>query len=295
MAHAQETSSRPAKPKPPPSKARAKALGINPNLVTLVRAKRRNGVLPTTGRRRTRGLTRSHQNEVRHQGFRKQLATSMSDMQQLGVAQGRAMIAIPFGFLPAGIEEQYFRRLPEGWLLAGPRPLWLMGPRPTYLVSDAQKPAIAQRLRRNRYLRLLWALLVAAIVLITMRAAPGLLNRDSIPLFVLLIFFAVNAVETLSIRPLLAGLPQTNLRMPVSEMLKGQTRGMSVRTIAILALFFLLMALFHGYLYFTTVWQRELTLAATWFAVLMAVIWFGMLVAKLRRGAGRTAGEAGQD
>lgn len=206
------------------------------------------------------------------------------------------MMAIPFGFLPAGVEEQYFRRLPEGgWLLAGPHPLWLVGPRPTYLVSDAQKPAIAQRLRRNRYLRALWVSLVAAIVLIAMRAAPGLLTRDTIPLFVLLIFFAVNAVETLSIRPLLAGLPLTNLRMPVSEMLKGQTHGMSVRAIAILALFFLLMAVFHGYLYFTTVWQRELTLAATWFAALMAVIWFGMLVTKLRSGAGRTAGEAGQD
>jgi hypothetical protein len=201
------------------------------------------------------------------------------------------MMANPFKFLPAGVEEQYFKRLPEGWLLAGPHPLWLFGPRPTYLVRDAQKPAIAKRLRRNRYFRALWVLVISAIVVMMMRATPGLLNRNSVLLFILLILFAVNAVETLSIRPLLAGLTRTTQRMPVSEMLKGQTRGMSVSAIAILAMFFLISAVFEGYLYFATVWQRELTLSATWFSAFMAVIWFGMLIAKLRRSARRPADE----
>jgi hypothetical protein len=38
----------PARSKPPAIEARAKALGTNPNLVTLVQAERWNGVLPTT-------------------------------------------------------------------------------------------------------------------------------------------------------------------------------------------------------------------------------------------------------
>jgi predicted ABC-type exoprotein transport system permease subunit len=95
--------------------------------------------------------------------------------------------------------------------------MWLVGPRPTYLVSDAQKPAIGKRLRRNRYLRVLWVLVICAIVLM-MQATPGLLDRNSVPLFVLLILFAVNGAETLSIRPLLAGLTPTTQPMPVSEL-----------------------------------------------------------------------------
>ena len=55
--------------------------------------------------------------------------------------------------LPTGVEEQYFKRVPDGWVFAAARPWWLFGRRPTFLVTDAQKPAIAARLRLNRYLR----------------------------------------------------------------------------------------------------------------------------------------------
>ena len=200
-------------------------------------------------------------------------------------------MAISFRLLPVGVEEQYFRRLPEGWLFAGSRPLWLLGPRPTYRVTDAQKPAIAARLRLNRYLRLLWGIGILAAVLLMARAAPDLLNSNSIWLWVLPVLLAVNAVETFSIRPLIAGLPQTAERMPVAEMLKHQTDGMSIKALTVLGLFFLAAALLNGYFYFTMPSGREFTSFVAYFSGSMAVLWFGMLVAKLRKNARLDADE----
>src|SRR5215813_6250412 len=76
---------------------------------------------------------------------------------------------MPFRLLPAGLEEAQFKRIPEGWLFTTVNP-WLFAPRRTYVVSDAQKPAIAARIRHARYLRVpvmfaMMALMVAAIVM----------------------------------------------------------------------------------------------------------------------------------
>jgi hypothetical protein len=48
-----------------------------------------------------------------------------------------------FRLMPDGVEEAYFKRVPEGWVFAAPRPWWLSGSRPTYLLTDTQKPASA--------------------------------------------------------------------------------------------------------------------------------------------------------
>jgi hypothetical protein len=49
-----------------------------------------------------------------------------------------------FRLLPRGTEENYFKAVPGGWLVAVKRPL---GSDWNHLVSDAQKPMIAARLR----------------------------------------------------------------------------------------------------------------------------------------------------
>jgi len=52
------------------------------------------------------------------------------------------------------IEEGHFKRVAEGWLFTVSNP-WIVAPRRTYLVNDAQKPAIAARVRLARCLRLM--------------------------------------------------------------------------------------------------------------------------------------------
>src|SRR5262250_1520536 len=56
-----------------------------------------------------------------------------------------------------GIMEVAFKRTDGGWIFKGPK---LMGPAPHYFVNDAQKTAIARRLRRNK------AINVAVIVIV---------------------------------------------------------------------------------------------------------------------------------
>ena len=53
-----------------------------------------------------------------------------------------------FHLLPNGLEEAQFKRDPEGWLFTTVSP-WIFAPHRTYLISDAQQPAIAERIRRG--------------------------------------------------------------------------------------------------------------------------------------------------
>jgi hypothetical protein len=79
-----------------------------------------------------------------------------------------------FHLLPNGLEEAQFKRVPEGWLFSTASP-WIFAPRGTYLVSDAQKPAIAERVRRGRYLRLVVILLLMALMAVGIIMNPVVL------------------------------------------------------------------------------------------------------------------------
>jgi hypothetical protein len=48
-----------------------------------------------------------------------------------------------------GIIEVAFKRIDGVWIFKAPSP-WLVGPAPRYIINDAQKAAIAKRLRRNK-------------------------------------------------------------------------------------------------------------------------------------------------
>jgi hypothetical protein len=151
-----------------------------------------------------------------------------------------------FRLMPRGLEAAYFKRVPQGWVFAAPRPWWLFGPRPTYLLTDTQKAAVAARVRLNRYLRAPWIAVAVGLALLVQREAPGWLNRDSILLFALLWVVAVNACENLTMRRLVAGLPPAAEKISVTDMLTHQTRGASVKTLTALGLFFLAGAAFYG-------------------------------------------------
>lgn len=186
-----------------------------------------------------------------------------------------------FRLMPHGLEEAYFKRVPQGWVFAAPRPWWLFGARPTYLLTDTQKAAVAARVRLNRYLRAPWIAAAAGVFLLVQRKAPEWLNRDSILLFAFLWVVAMNACENLTMRPLLAGLPSAAEKISVTDMLTHQTRAVSVKTLSALGLFFPAGAAFYGYLWFATAQWREFTPFVTIFSGGFAIIWFAMLVAKL--------------
>ena len=186
-----------------------------------------------------------------------------------------------FRLMPPGLEEAYFKRVPQGWVFAAPRPWWLFGSRPTYLLTDAQKAAVAARVRLNRYLRAPWIAVAVGLVLLVQREAPGWLNRDSILLFALLWVGAVNACENRTMRRLVAGLPPAAEKISVTDMLTQQTRGASVKTLTALGLFFLAGAAFYGYLWFASAQWREFASFIAIFSGGFAVIWFAMLIAKL--------------
>jgi hypothetical protein len=188
-----------------------------------------------------------------------------------------------FRLLPHGVEEAHFKRVSQGWVFAAPRPWWLFGSRPTYLLTDTQKPAVARRVRLNRYLRAPWIAVAAGLILLVQRQAPGWLNRDLILLFGVLWAGAMNACENLTLRPLIAGLPPAPDKMGVTEMLTHQRRAMSVKTLITLGLFFLAGASFYGYLWFATDQWREFTAFIAIFSAGLAIMWFAMLVAKLMR------------
>jgi hypothetical protein len=113
---------------------------------------------------------------------------------------------------------------------------------------------------------------------------PGLLNRTSIILFGLFSVVAINACENLIIRPLLADLRPATARMSVADMLKQQANAMSIRTLTTLGLIFLAAALVYCYLSFNEApWWREFELLFAGLFGWFAIIFFGMLFAKLRK------------
>ena len=71
---------------------------------------------------------------------------------------------LSFRLLPVGVENQYFKLTEEGWVFGAPSAWIVFGSRPTYLVTDAQRTALATRIRLGRYLRLLLALPIFAAV-----------------------------------------------------------------------------------------------------------------------------------
>jgi len=197
-----------------------------------------------------------------------------------------------FHLLPNGLEEAQFKRVPEGWLFSTVSP-WIFAPRRTYLISDAQKPAIAERVRRARYLRFVVILLLMALMSIGIIMNPAVLmlvktfsltGAIIFAAFVVLTVAAITVCDYLTIRPLIRDLPRSSRKICHADMMQNQAQAMSAPAIAIFASLFVVATAGKAYEALTSAsgnWMAAI--AAACFAP-FALAFIGMLVLKLRNG-----------
>lgn len=184
--------------------------------------------------------------------------------------------------MPRGVEGQYFKAVPEGWLFGAPRPWLTFGPRPTYLVTNAQKAGLAARIRLSRYIRLLLAIPLVATTPLWMDLVRGLSLLGNTLLVLAAYLVVVHLLEHLMIRSLLADLPQARERMTTAEMLREQSAAMSFRSLAMLGGFFgLATVLSLLALSFRMPVEQDLLSYIALFSGFLSILWLGMLITKL--------------
>ena len=184
--------------------------------------------------------------------------------------------------MPRGVEGQYFKAVPEGWLFGAPRPWLTFGPRPTYLVTNAQKAGLAARIRLSRYIRLLLAIPLVATTPLWMDLVRGLSLLGNTLLVLGAYLVVVHLLEHLMIRRLLADLPRARERMTTAEMLREQSAAMSVRSLAMLGGFFgLATVLSLLALSFRMPVEQDLLSYIALFSGFLSILWLGMLITKL--------------
>lgn len=187
-----------------------------------------------------------------------------------------------FRLLPRGVEGQYFKAVPEGWLFGAPGPWLTFGPRPTYLVTNAQKAGLAARIRLSRYIRLLLAIPLVATTPLWMDLVRGLSLLGNTLLVLAAYLVVVHLLEHLMIRSLLADLPQARERMTTAEMLREQSAAMSFRSLAMLGGFFgLATVLSLLALSFRMPVEQDLLSYIALFSGFLSILWLGMLITKL--------------
>ena len=191
-------------------------------------------------------------------------------------------MASRFRLLPRGVEGQYFKAVPEGWLFGAPRPWLTFGPRPTYLVTNAQKAGLAARIRLSRYIRLLLAIPLVATTPLWMDLVRGLSLLGNTLLVLAAYLVVVHLLEHLMIRRLLADLPRARERMTTAEMLREQSAAMSFRSLAMLGGFFgLATVLSLLALSFRMPVEQDLLSYIALFSGFLSILWLGMLITKL--------------
>jgi hypothetical protein len=195
-----------------------------------------------------------------------------------------------FHLLPNGLEEAQFKRVPEGWLFTTASP-WIFAPHRTYLVSDAQKPFLAARVRRGRYLRLVVILLLMALMAVGIIMTPAVLTLVKtfsltgaivFASFVVLTVAAITLCDYLNIRPLVGNLPRSSRKIGHPDMVQTQAQAMSGSAIVIFASLFVVATAGKTYEALTSAsgnWMAAV--AAACFAP-FALVFISMLVVKLR-------------
>ncbi len=192
-----------------------------------------------------------------------------------------------FRLLPAGIEEAQFKRVPEGWLFTTPNP-WIVGRRRTYLVNDAQKPAIAARVRRARFIRLISIVPMMMWLAAAFIMNPTLLNSPSVDTaivfggFIIFMTIAITAADHLTVRSLLRDIPRTAQKITLAEMLRNQAHAMSVKALSIFTLIFIFAAASQAFQSLAPEASVFTAIGAVSFA-LFAIASSGMLFIKLRK------------
>jgi len=198
-------------------------------------------------------------------------------------------MTIRFRLLPAGLEEAQFKRVPEGWLFTTASP-WLFARRRTYLVSDAQKPALAARVRRGRYVRLMLAIPMLLLLVATLVLVPSLPRSRSVEMwallggFVVLFTIVILLGDYLNIRSLLRDVPRTSQKITLAEMLRNQADAMSVKALSVFTAIFIFAAATNMLQSLASGGNVFGAIGAIIF-VLLAVVFSAMLVVRLQKQA----------
>ena len=196
-------------------------------------------------------------------------------------------MAIAFRLLPAGLEEAQFKRVPEGWLFTTASP-WVFAPRRTYLVTDAQKPAIAARVRRGRYARLILMIPMLLLLVAIFIMYPSLLDASSLATWLVLVGYIIvftiiiTVSDYLAVRSLLRGLPRSSQKVSFAEMMRRQSETLSVKALAIFIAIFVIAAGASAIEALTSVRGNPFSTVGAVGFTLFAIAFLAMLVIKLR-------------
>jgi hypothetical protein len=192
-----------------------------------------------------------------------------------------------FRLLPAGLEEAQFKRVPEGWLFTTPSP-WVFARRRTYLVTDAQKPALAAAVRRGRYVRLILIIPTVLLLVAVFFLYPSLLNARSLVTwlafgaFIVAFTYIITIGDHLAVRPLLHDLPRSSQKISFADMMERQSQIMSVRALVIFIAIFVAAAAAGAIEAFTAARPSPFSAAGAVAFALFALAFLAMLVIKLR-------------
>src|SRR5207302_385253 len=116
---------------------------------------------------------------------------------------------------------------------------------------DAQKSALAARVRRSRYVRLILTIPMLLLLAGTLLMVPSLLRSRSVELwavlggFVVVFTIAIILGDYLTIRPLLRDIPRTSQKITLAEMMQTQSGAMSVKALSVLTLMFIFAAVMN--------------------------------------------------
>jgi hypothetical protein len=189
---------------------------------------------------------------------------------------------------PIGVEEAQFKSVPGGWTFTTKSP-WIFGPRRFYLVSEAQKPVIAARVRGAIYLRTIVSIATVPFLIVANLAFPSLQDSHSAVAWLGLIGFVAlfvgitNACEHLILRPLLRNLPRAPTNFTLAEMLRRQSEAMSIPALSAMTLLCAVAAAMSFGLWWLVPSKIDLFVALG--AVLCAasaMVFFAMLAVKIR-------------
>lgn len=153
---------------------------------------------------------------------------------------------------PSGIEESLFKRVPDGWLFAAPRP-WPFSHRPIYRVSEAQKAALVTRLRHAKYVRMFIIILLTVPAVALVVAYPVILDPASPWGWIMLaglmgsFFVVAPACDSRILSRPLRGLRPTEARITFGDRLRMQAEAQSLKTHVLLAVVFLAASLSAAY------------------------------------------------
>jgi hypothetical protein len=149
-------------------------------------------------------------------------------------------------------------------------------------VTDAQRAALADRIRLSRYLRLPLAVPLAAVIFLLPHFIPGTTLVGTAMTALIVYVMVAHFVEYLMIRSLIAGLPLGAERMTLIGMHQQQSKTMSLRAQAALCIFFgLICAGSLACLPFGTPDDRQMIIYVACLSGGFFIIWISMLIAKL--------------